>query len=214
MMFQNIALTKNAKLTTINEKQFLTSLVNNMTARMFTTQSSHVSSTTDATSDVSALQYQQLVKQFGVIDEETWPKVIPPGFGENEIMQMCERFNLSHSHTLTVNGYRDYLDNGGRKIPADLEPLVHCTHVIPCSTAECERGFSMMNIIVTDTRNKLLISHVSNLLFIKLHGPPVKTWNATKYTKTWLRKHRSAVDTQTRVVSAKAITEDPLWKLF
>jgi len=58
-----------------------------MTARMFTTQSSHVSSTTDATSDVSALQYQQLVKQFGVIDEETWPKVIPPGFGENE---MCE----------------------------------------------------------------------------------------------------------------------------
>ena len=97
--------------------------------------------------------------------------MIPPGFGENEIMQMCERFNLSHSHTLTVNGYRDYLDNGGRKIPADLEPLVHCTHVIPCSTAECERGFSMMNIIVTDTRNKLLISHVSNLLFIKLHGP-------------------------------------------
>ncbi len=214
MVFQNIALTKNEKLTTINEKQFLTSLVNNMTARLFTTQSSHVSSKTDATSDVSTLQYEQLVKQFGVLDEETWPTEIPPGFGENEIMQICERFHLSHSHMLTVNGYRDYLDNGGRKVPADLQPLVHCTHVIPCSTAECERGFSMMNIIVTDTRNKLLISHVSDLLFIKLHGPPVKRWNATKYTKTWLRKHRSAVDTQTRVVSAEAITEDPLWRLF
>ncbi len=76
MVFQNIALTKNEKLTTINEKQFLTSLVNNMTARLFTTQSSHVSSKTDATSDVSTLQYEQLVKQFGVLDEETWPTEI------------------------------------------------------------------------------------------------------------------------------------------
>ena len=34
---------------------------------------------------------------------------------------------------------------------------------------------------------------------VKLHGSPLKSWNATTYAKTWLRKHRSATDTQTRV---------------
>ena len=102
-------------------------------------------------------------------------------------------------------------------MPADLQPLVNCTHVtrIPSSTAECERGFSHMNIIVSDTRSTLLVSHVSSLLFIKLHGPPLKSWNPTMYAKTWLRIHRSATDTQTRVaVSQDKAKEDPLWQFF
>ena len=73
-------------------------------------------------------------------------------------------------------------------MPADLQPLVNCTHVIPSSTAECERGFSHMNLIVSDTRSMLLVSHVSSLLFIKLHRPPLKSWNPTTYAKKWLRK--------------------------
>ena len=73
-----------------------------------------------------------------------------------------------------------------QKVSPDLEPSVHCTQFILCSTAECKRGFSMMNIIVTDTHNKLLILHVTDLLF---SCSPVKTWNTMKYMKTWLRKH-------------------------
>jgi len=90
------------------------------------------------------------------------------------------------------------------------KPLVNCTHVIPSSAAECERGFSHMNIIVSDTRSMLLVSHVSSLLFIKLHGLPLKSWNPTRYAKTWLRKHRSATDTQTRVAVSQDKTKDPL----
>ncbi|XP_076829399.1 E3 SUMO-protein ligase KIAA1586-like [Brachyhypopomus gauderio] len=81
-------------------------------------------------------------------------------------------------------------------------------------TAECERGFSHMNIIISDTRSKLLISNVSSLLFIKLHGPPLKLWNPTKYAKLWLRNHRSATDTQTRVVASKDVIADPLWQFL
>jgi len=64
--------------------------------------------------------------------------------------------------------------------------------------------FRHMNIIVSDTRSMLLVSHVSSLLFIKLHGPPLNSWKPTTYAKTWLRKHRSATDTQTNTSSCIA----------
>ena len=172
LIFRGITLAKNKKLLTINHKQFFTSLVNNMQARLFTTQSSHVSS--DHTkSSTCKQQYEDLMRQFGVLDETTWPSEIPPGFGEDEVTELCTRFSLPR--VLTVNAFRDYVDDGGRRMPADLNPLVNCTRIIPCSTAECERGFSHMNIIVSDTRSKLLVSHVSSLMFIKLHGPPLRS---------------------------------------
>jgi len=115
---------------------------------------------------------------------------------------------------LDWNAFHDYVYAGGRRMPADLQPLVNCTHVIPSSTAECERRFSHMNIIVSDTRSMLLVSHLSSLLFIKLHGPPLKSWNPTTYAKTRLRKHRSATDTQTRVAVSQDQTKDPLWQFF
>ena len=178
-MFRVITLAKNDKLVIINAKQFLTSLVNNMQAMLFTTQSSNVSSVIQTRSDACKQQYEDIMRQFGVLDETTWPSEVPPGFGEDEVKEMCSRFKLPC--VLTVNAFRDYVDNGGRRMPADLQPLVNCTHIIPCSTAECERGFSHMNIIVSDT---------------------------------WLRKHRSAMDTQTRVVSSKDKTKDPLWQFL
>ena len=157
-------------------------------------------------------QYEDIMRQFGVLDETTWPSEVPPGFGEDEVKEMCSRFKLPC--VLTVNAFRDYVDNGGRRMPADLQPLVNCTRIIPCNTDECERGFSHMNIIVSDTRSMLLVFHVSSLMFIKLHGPPLGSWNSTMYAKTWLRKHRSATDTQTRVVSSKDKTKDPLWQFL
>ena len=58
-------------------------------------------------------------------------------------------------------------------MPLHVRCLKSCIDVIPCSTAECERGFSCMNIVYTDLRNPLLVSNVSFPLFIKIHGPPL-----------------------------------------
>lgn len=41
---------------------------------------------------------------------------------------------------------------------------------LPLSTADCERGFSLMNIVKTDLRNRLSIKHLSNLMLINLEG--------------------------------------------
>jgi len=56
-----------------------------------------------------------------------------------------------------------------------------------------------MNLILTDIRSLLLIKHVSALMFIKLHGPPLADWKPGRYVNTWLLRHRKAPDTRTRI---------------
>jgi len=113
-----------------------------MKARLFTTQSSNVSSLCDTRSDACKQQYHDLIRQFEVLEETTRPSDVPCGFGEDEVTKLCRRFRLLC--VLTVNAFLDYVDAGGRRMPADLQPLMNFTHVIPSSTAACERGFSHM----------------------------------------------------------------------
>ncbi|MCP6484570.1 hypothetical protein NL492_27585, partial [Klebsiella pneumoniae] len=65
---------------------------------------------------------------------------------------------------------------------------------LPCSTAECERGFSLMNIICTDLHSKLTIPNISNLMFININGPPLSLWNPEDYVKHWISNYRTADD--------------------
>ena len=45
---------------------------------------------------------------------------------------------------------------------------------------------SKRNFISTYARNRLLIDRISNLMFVKLHGPPIDVWNPDKYAKSCL----------------------------
>ena len=49
-----------------------------------------------------------------------------------------------------------------------------------------------------------LVSRVPSLMLIKLHGPPLKFWNGTR----WLRNRRSTTDTQACVVSSTDKTQE------
>lgn len=84
------------------------------------------------------------------------------------------------------------------------------------STAECERGFSAMNIIVSPLRNQLKIVNVSSLMFVKLVGPPLELWNPVKFVRKWVMTRRSADHAACRQRQHKpeepAFT--PIWKLI
>ena len=207
--FGGVTITSNKKIVSINYQQFLTSVVNNMQHRMFTTTSMKGSKASEPQS-----MYKSLLDEISVLEKDYWPDEIPPNYGEAEIASLCKRFRLS-SHS-TINAFRDYVEDHGRHIPQDLHPLLSCSQVIPVSTAECERGFSHMNLIITTTRSRILINHVSALMFVKLHGPPLVQWNPEPYAISWLRHHRLADDTRTRVASdpRKHTMPDPLWKLL
>ena len=99
--------------------------------------------------------------------------------------------------------------------PDDLEPVALCVRSIPCSSSECERGFSLMNLIHTDIRNSLLVKIVASLMFINTNGPPLRKFDCKPFVKSWKLRHRGASDTQSR--RYKIPDDDghllPLWEV-
>ena len=136
--------------------------MNNLRNRLLTLQSSHVS----ATDSVGPAEYNNLIDQIKVLSSEHWPETpddIDALYGEDKVSALAERLGLETR--TTVRGFREYRENGDKKVPDQLKPLFLA---IPLCTAECERGFSQMNLILSTVRNSLSVSTVSSLLFVKL----------------------------------------------
>lgn len=176
----------------INRGQFYRSLSENMKNRLLTIQSTHVS----ATGNNDAVHYQTLIDQVKVLYAENWPDELSisssPLYGEEQITALAERFGVDVRQS--VRAFREYRDNGGKRTPVDLKPLVLAVDTIPVCTAECERGFSQMNLIISPSRNSLSVSTVSQLLFGKLVGPPLAAFKPTRYVQSWLAKGRHSAD--------------------
>jgi len=60
-----------------------------------------------------------------------------------------------------------------------------CLLVSPVSTVDCERGFSRMNLIKTDVRNKLAINTLENLMRVSLHDSDETTFQFNKAFDKW-----------------------------
>ena len=63
--------------------------------------------------------------------------------------------------------------------------LLHIYTALPCSNAEVERGFSAMNRIKTDLKNRLSVCRLEDLLMISLNGPEINEWNVDEVYKYW-----------------------------
>jgi len=90
---------------------------------------------------------------------------------------------------------REFVADKPALIPERLKNLHACLKTLPCSTAECERTFSLINIISTDLRCTILVKNLSSLMLVNLNGPPLRIWRPESYVKSWLQFHRSANDT-------------------
>ena len=84
--------------------------------------------------------------------------------------------------------------------PKDIIPeLYNCINTFPCSTAQYERGFNLLNLVCTDLRYKLTVGNIANLMFLNINGSPLHLWNPEPYVKSWLvNQHRSADDNRTK----------------
>ncbi|KAF3844349.1 hypothetical protein F7725_007512 [Dissostichus mawsoni] len=173
----SVPLESNAKLTPINAKQFLQSLINNLEKRL----------SFDG----------EMLHDLSVLDTGNWPSTPGIRHGEAQVKRLCRRFNLGEEQA--VNGMRDFLEHPDSE-PESLKPLIQCMKTIPCRLLECERGFSLMNNICTDKRSTLLLSNVSNLMMISINGPPVTLFEPRKYVTTWLRSHRSATQARRQCI--------------
>lgn len=71
-----------------------------------------------------------------------------------------------------------------------------CRRIFPCaepsavfslyvSTAECKRGFTARNHIITDERNRVNVSKPNSLFFIAVYGPHVCSISVQKFAEKW-----------------------------
>lgn len=197
LAFMDVQLQDRAKMIAINSNQLIQSVANNLRRRL----------SDDSSADA------HVVKDSSILETSEWPHSPDVRYGEKEVRRLSLRFGLDAQEA--VLGMRDFIDDRNT-IPPGLKKLYLCLKTLPCSTAECERGFSLMNIIATELRSVLLIKNISSLMFIHLNGPPLKLWSPAGYVRSWIVSHRSATDTQSRkrATDKHDSTKLDLWSIF
>ena len=104
---------------------------------------------------------------------------------------MCDIILFHLNDVAARRGFQEYIDNvrteGMLELPDKLVELIKATKTIAVSTAECERGFSQMNILASSVRSSLTIKKLSTLMFIncKCVGPPPQEFSPSLCVKTW-----------------------------
>lgn len=183
----------------VNRSQFYQALADSISARLMPVSERPIADCVD------------------VLFPGTWPTDVSPEYGEKELKKAASKFLVPYSRQLKEE-YRDYKDVKGVAASGQcLRRLVGAVHTLPVSTAECERGFSQMNIICTPLRTCLAVENISTLLFIAIVGPPLNLWQPLPYVKSWLAKGRHAATDLGKAKSAKPFPEESrvaLWKCF
>lgn len=85
--------------------------------------------------------------------------------------KLCVKFNISFSDV--KHDYREFKETNGNVILSGLRIVINSINTLPVSTAECERGFSKMNLICSSLRSKLTVKHLSSLMFLSICAAPV-----------------------------------------
>ena len=136
-----------------------------------------------------------------VLKQSQWPEdpLKRSLYGEADVASLCKAFDIdSKLSAKIVLDFAIYKQN--KVVGKKLMILLNLLSVLPISSADCERGFSQMNLYHTSERNRLLTETVADLLMIGVNGPPTTHWNATPYVISWLKSGRhGALDKATGV---------------
>lgn len=142
--------------------------------------------------------YGLVVQQSKVLIKDNWPpdENLRILFGDREILQLSTNLKMDQCQTSTlIRQFRMHKDGHESDAHDQLKELNQRLLILPISSAECERGFSSMNLTHTSQRNALEIKSLRDLLFVKLNGPPLEHFEPEQFVRMWLKDgHHSAVD--------------------
>ena len=113
---------------------------------------------------------EDLLAAGAALDPDSWPQddVEKVFFGDREVLRLAKLCGINGASV--VDEFRHYKQNV-KKVGPMLKQLIHRIQLLPVSSAECERGFSSMNLDDTSVRNRLQIPTLAALIFIKVNGP-------------------------------------------
>ena len=124
--FRGIELHRGSKCDlSINITQFFQSLANNLRSRLLSNSTESASQHADT----------QLIQNLKSLYPEHWPESVSICSNDQSVRYLCDRFMLDTS--TCIQGIREFIENGGKRVPKDLRPLINTASVIPVSTAEC-----------------------------------------------------------------------------
>lgn len=213
MIFKDVPLVERPKIPKIPAKQFYRSLANNLTNRLFGSKN-------------AGEKFEDVLNDIKVVYPRYWPDPAnaPITYGEETIVKLCETFNIESARDV-IRDFRIYKQGMGPMFignkptileePPKIKKLISVINTVAVSSAECERGFSAMNLIMTSSRCSLYVKTVCDLLFVRLVGPPIYEYQPARHVKSWLSKGRhSAIDTKSKERSRKQYDADKyvLWK--
>jgi len=132
---------------------------------------------------------------------KTWPKepLAKTLYGDKSVADWCKQsqFGGDESAAIIID-HGLYKQSNGTVEGSQLQKLTSLLKMLPVSAADCERGFSQMNLFYTSGRNRLMVHNGSNLMMVGINGPPLAYWNAEKYAISWLQSGRhGALDKST-----------------
>ncbi|KAF3858860.1 hypothetical protein F7725_012061, partial [Dissostichus mawsoni] len=195
----------------IDSAQFIRAVADNMKERLFTITANRAQASVAANRKEA---YNSLINQMAVLNPDNWDHD-NPRFGDNEVRALCDVLHVNQQEAHL--GFTEYKASGGRNIPNKMKKLLMAVDTLSPSNADCERGFSTINNIITEYSSKLTTRNAANLLFISSVGPPCRQWDPLPYVKTWLGKGRRAAHSTSCM--ARRYTEEesyfsPLWKIW
>jgi len=149
-----------------------------------------------------------LLEAGAVLSPSSWPddKTERALFGDKEVVRLATVCHLDSAKAL--GEFREYKNNT-KVVGKVLSSLLQCISIIPISSAECERGFSCMNINNTAVRSCLKVETLCSLIFIKVNGPSPNNFNPDSYVIEWIKSgHHASSDAPTGKKSKKKTTAD------
>jgi hypothetical protein len=196
--FRGIQLTAGKAADLLNPAQFYQALVDALSSRLLSPSE------------------KPLCDLLNIAVPNQWPDSVVPEYGENELKMLCDKFSIEYNTSLK-NDYRDFKDSKGSVIGQNLNRFLIAIESLPVSTAECERGFSRMNIICTPLRSSLSVNHMASLMFLSLVGPPLHLFKPNLYVKSWLslgRRDATALNCASRMPpQTSEISRQSIWSL-
>jgi hypothetical protein len=133
-------------------------------------------------------------------------------FGDKEVMKLAEVCHIDKREA--VSDFRLYKNNI-KLVNSALSSLFQRVKLLPISSAECERGFSCMNMNNTPDRNRLTVTSLCALIFIKVNGPRPIHFNPLPYVEQWLKDGRhGSSDLPTGKPKKSVLSESSMATIF
>lgn len=104
--------------------------------------------------------------------------------------------NLRNNDTSIIAFWGQFLKANDIAWTERTKKLVHTVLVLPVGSADVERGFSVLNILLNSRRtNRLTLEHMNDIMRVKINAPDkIENFGVSKYAREWIKQNHKRTD--------------------